>query len=355
MVRQSRKLEHIKYSLELEDGPLSNGFADFTLVHNCLPDISWNDIDITTCIAGIRLNTPVVINAITGGASDVTKVNADLAKLSHENDMAMAVGSQYAALENPEVEASYKIVRKYNPDGIIFANLGAHVSSEQAKQVIEMVGANALQLHLNAAQEIIMSEGDRDFSGYLKNISVIANKVEVPVIVKEVGCGIARKQARQLLDAGVQAIDTGGMGGTNFIAIESARNSSPVRHEFLEWGIPTAISAAEIASVLSGKEALIVSGGIRTPLEAVKAFSLGASAVGIAGLILKKLEKTGLPETSEWLCDFLTDVKRFMLLTGSKTIRELHGVPLIITGHSREWLTAREIDVVSYATRKKHG
>lgn len=355
MVRESRKLEHIKYSLELEDGPLPNGFADFTLIHNCLPDLSWKEIDISTNISGIRLNNPIIINAITGGASDVTKINADLAKLAYETDMAMAVGSQYAALENPEVESSYKIVRKYNPDGIVFANLGAHVNPKQAQRAIDMIGANAIQLHLNAAQEIIMSEGDRDFSGYLKNISLIADQINVPVIVKEVGCGIAREQARQLFDAGVKVIDTGGMGGTNFVAIESARNSSPVRHETLEWGIPTAISAVEIASVLSSKDAFVVSGGIRTPLETVKALALGASAVGIAGLILKRLKNSGLSETRNWLCEFLIDVRRFMLLTGSKTIQEIHNVPLIVTGHSREWLTARGIDIVSYAVKKEHG
>lgn len=354
-VRQSRKLEHIKYSLELEDGPAQNGFADITLIHNCLPDISWPDIDITSNIAGMRIHTPVIINAITGGAADVAKVNGDLARLACQTHSAMAVGSQYSALEKPEFAASYQIVRKYNPHGIIFANLGAHASVEEARAAIEMIGADALQIHLNVAQEAIMSEGDRDFSEYLKNIADIVNKISVPVIVKEVGFGIAKEQAELLIQTGVQAIDIGGMGGTNFIAIESARSAVPLSSDFLSWGIPTAISTVEVASVLNDQRTLIASGGIRTPLETIKALSLGASAVGMAGPVLRRLKENGLDKTYDWLNHFLIDMKRIMLVAGAKNMEELRQIPLIIAGYSREWLTAREIDITQYALRKKHG
>lgn len=355
IVRQSRKLEHIKYTMELEDGPASNGFADITLIHNCLPDISWQDIDITSNVAGLHLPTPVIINAITGGATDVAKINGDLARLACQTHSAMAVGSQYSALEKNEFIGSYQIVRKYNPDGIIFANLGAHASVEEARAAIDMIGADALQIHLNAAQEAIMPEGDRNFSGYLKNIAAIVNKVKVPVIVKEVGFGIAKEQAELLIQTGAQAIDIGGMGGTNFIAIESARRADVLSADLLSWGIPTAISTIEVASVLNGQSALIASGGIRTPLETIKALSLGASAVGLAGPVLRSLKENGFDKTCDWLNHFILDIKSIMLMSGAKRIEELQQIPLIIAGFSREWLTARKFDITQYALRIKHG
>lgn len=350
MQRQSRKLDHLKYSLLLADGPQSNCFADFTLLHNCLPDLSWDDISLAGTVADIAIEHPVIINAITGGANDVAEVNAQLAEVARWTNSVMAVGSQYAALEDPEVQHSYQIVRKLNPDGIVLANLGAHATTEQAKRAVEMVGANAIQIHLNTAQEIIMSEGDRNFSGYLHNIASIVRKANVPVIAKEVGCGIAREQARALADAGVKAIDIGGAGGTNFLAIEAARSQSSISQDMLNWGIPTAISTVEVASVVPDLD-LIVSGGIRTALDAVKSLALGGTAVGVAAPALKMLFDKGLEATVNWLQQFLADIKRYMLLVGVKHCRELTEIPIIITGYSREWLTARGIDISKYAVK----
>ncbi len=355
MQRQSRKLDHLKYSMLLTDGPLSNCFADFSLLHNCLPDLSWDDIKLDSSFAGIAIDHPVIINAITGGANDVAAVNAQLAEVARLTNSVMAVGSQYAALEDPEVQNSYQIVRKKNPNGIILANLGAHVSIEQAKRAVEMVGAQAIQIHLNSAQEIIMTEGDRNFSGYLRNIAKIACKIDIPVIAKEVGFGIAREQAQALVDAGVRAIDTGGAGGTNFLAIEAARNQLPISQDTLSWGIPTAISAVEVANVLPDGIDLIVSGGIRTALDAVKSMALGGVAVGIAAPAIKILLDKDLETTVSWLQQFLTDIKRYMLLLGIGHCRQLTETPVIITGYSRDWLTVRGIDICKYALRKNHG
>jgi isopentenyl-diphosphate delta-isomerase len=351
-VRQSRKLDHINYALKLADGPKDTGFADFTLLHNCLPEISWEEIDISSHIACIDISHPVIINAITGGTADVLDINARLAEIAAATNSVMAVGSQYAALEDSANISSFQIVRKKNPHGIIFSNLGAHVTPDEALRAIDMLESQALQLHLNPAQEIIMAEGDRDFTGYLKNIESIVKCSPVPIIIKEVGCGIAKEQARALLEAGVQAIDIGGLGGTNFIAIEAARRNIALSAEMLSWGIPTALTAVEIASILSAKQTLIVSGGIRTPLDTVKSLAIGGNAVGIAAPFLRRVNDD-LEATLMWLNDFLQDVKRFMLLTGSKNIQELREKPLIITGYSREWLASRGINIS--ALRKKHG
>ncbi|VBB06170.1 fmn-dependent dehydrogenase [Lucifera butyrica] len=354
-MRQSRKLDHLKYSLTLEDGPTPNGFSDFTLVHHALPDIASNEVDLRSRCAGLPLSHPVIINAITGGAGDVTEINGMLAELARATQTAMAVGSQFAAVECPAVEESYKVVRKNNPDGIIFANIGAHATIQEARQVVAMIEADAIQVHLNVAQEMVMLEGDRDFSHYIENIAAIVAAVKVPVIVKEVGCGISKEAAEELVRAGVKTIDVGGAGGTNFMAIESARSQTGLDSELLTWGIPTAISAVEVASILPVGADFIISGGIRTPLEAVKSLALGGAAVGMATPFIKRLQSSGLKSTVHWLEDFLAGMKRYMVLVGARTIEDLRQIPVVITGYSRDWLTAREIHIEQYATREKHG
>lgn len=354
-MRQSRKLDHLKYSLALKDGPNTSGFSDISLIHNCLPDLSWNDIDLSSSIAGITLRHPLVINAITGGANDVTSINERIAEFASLTNTAMAIGSQYAALENPEVQHSYKIVREKNPNGIIFANLGAYVTPQQAQLAVDMIDAQAIQIHLNVAQEIMMTEGDRDFKGYLANISNIVDKVNVPVIVKEVGCGIAREQAILLAKIGIKAIDVGGTGGTNFMAIEAARRQSEVNSETLSWGIPTVISAVEIISALPKCMDMMVSGGIRTSLDVVKSLALGGTATGMATPIVRMLYDKDMDYAINWFQQFLHEIQCYMLLLGAGNITQLGKTPLIISGYSKDWLIARGIDVTKYAIDRKHG
>ena len=354
MVRQSRKLDHLKIAMQLDDGPSSSAFEDMTIVPNCLPDLCCDDIELSTTVAGIYLQQPVIVNAITGGAVDVTEVNARLAEFSRITGCVMAVGSQYAALEDLTVRESYQVIRKVNPDGFVLANLGAHISLEQAQRAVDMIGACALQIHLNAAQELVMDEGDRNFTDYLNNIEKIANRLEVPVIVKEVGCGIAREQAYILSKAGIRGIDVGGSGGTNFLAIEAARSGVSLEPDALVWGIPTAISAIEVVSVLPDKIDLVVSGGIRTPLDVVKALCLGGKAVGMAAPIVRSLEEKGLDATIIWFQRFIANVKRYMLLAGAANINRLQKTPIVITGYSQQWCSVRAIDITRYAVRK-HG
>lgn len=354
-MRQTRKYDHLRYSAKLDDGPGRTGFDDFSLIHNCLPGIRSDQVELSTSLAGIRLNHPLLFNAITGGSELVTEMNGQLAEAARATGAAMAVGSQYAGLEHPDTAYSYKIVRKQNPDGVLFANLGAHVSPDQAAAAIDMIEAQALQIHLNVAQEVIMAEGERDFSGYLKNIEAIVKKVHVPVIVKEVGCGIAAEQAAKLAAIGVKAVDIGGCGGTNFIAIEAARLNRAISAELLRWGIPTAISAVEVANILPASVDMVVSGGIRTALDAVKAMAIGASSVAIASPLIKIIEQGGTIALIQWIHEFLNDIKTFMLLTGTADFYQLRQTPVVITGYSKEWLVSRGINTAKYASREKHG
>lgn len=354
-MRQSRKMDHLKYCLELPDGPSSNHFGDVSLIHNCLPNINWQDVSLNGSVCKIDFHHPIIINAITGGAEDVTAVNGSLAELAARTNSIMAVGSQYAAFECFETRNSFQIVRKKNPNGVIWANLGAHVQPEQAIEAVDMLNAQALQIHLNTAQELIMREGDRQFFGYLKNIESIISRVQVPVIVKEVGCGIAFEQAQMIAAVGASAIDIGGTGGTNFLAIEAARSQYSISHDFLNWGIPTMISTLEVLSATQGTSVdIIISGGIRTPLEAIKGLVLGGKALGIAGTILKLL-KEGVDNAESWINNFLHEMKIYMVLLGVSNLFQLCDIPAVISGHSKEWLMQRGIDTQQYALRKKHG
>ncbi len=351
MSRQSRKLEHIQYSLAMADGPVLSGFDDVSLIHNALPELDYQTLVLKVKFVGLQLNHPVIINAMTGGSSDVAVINADLARIAVATHTAMAVGSVFSALERSEYHDSYQIIRKINPDGIIFANLGAHATCEQARQAVELVGANALQIHLNPAQEIMMTEGDRAFCGYLRNIEKIVAALDVPVIVKKVGAGIAREQAVLLSETGIRGIDVGGAGGTNFVAIETARSRQKSDEELLRWGIPTVISAIEVQSVLPPTIDLMISGGVRTPLDVVKSLTLGAQVVGMAAPLLRAVTEGGTDKAGEWLNSFLDSIKKYMFLVGAANCSQLPEKPVVITGYTREWLTERNISTALFANR----
>ena len=351
MTRQSRKIDHMRQAMALTDGPVSPGFEDLTLVHSCLPETKFADVSIGTTCAGLSLPHPVIINAMTGGAAALTEVNGRLAEVAKQTGAVMAVGSQFAALEYPEVADSFKVVRKINPTGIVWANLGAYATVEEARRAVDMLEADALQIHLNAAQEISMPEGDGDFSFWLRRIEEMARNLSVPVIAKETGCGMALEQVRRLAGVGVRAVDVGGAGGTNFIAIETARTGRKLTEDLSGWGIPTAASALEAAAVLPADVDLIVSGGVRTPVDAAKCFAIGAKAVGIAAPILRLTEQQGVAVAVAWVQEYLTTIRKIAMMLGKATIAELSAQPLVIVGRTAQWLTARGISVEQYGRR----
>lgn len=340
MSRQARKLEHLWHAARTE---LANAdFGDIHLVNNCLPELDLAQLDLSSEIAGIRLKSPFFINAITGGVEDAQTVNRQLAEAARECGLAMAVGSQMAALEDPDYENTFRVVRDIYPDGIIFANIGAYATAGQALRAVDMVEANALQIHLNVPQELMMAEGDTDFRGYTRNIEQIVSKVPVPVIVKEVGFGMAKEQARILAEIGVAAIDVSGRGGTNFIQIERRRAHHKMAEDLLDWGIPTALAIMEALSGAPGLD-IIASGGLNTGLLAAKALALGACAVGIAGLAVKVLLSEGVEELVYRFRRLEQELKTVMVMTGARAVQELHRVPVVVTGMTRQWMESRDL------------
>ena len=330
--RESRKIDHIKYALHLEDGLCATGFSDIQVFHRALPQADRRDIDLSTALPGIgTLSQPLVINAITGGAEAVKAINGELAAVARETGCAMAVGSQYGAVRKGMYEDTFAIARQVNPRGMLFANVSALASSDEARRAVDMIQAQALQIHLNSAQELAMEEGDRDFSHWLEQIEAVCARSEVPVIVKETGCGMAREDARRLLDCGVSILDTGGAGGTNFPAIEGCRYPEGNR-ELSQWGIPSALSLLEVVEARGWQKGIIASGGIRTALDVFKARMLGANAVGMAGNILRLVQAGGTQEAIDWIRKLLEAVKDFYTLTGCTREDELRQVRYYFTG-----------------------
>lgn len=327
---------------KLNDGPLTTGFEDITLIHQAVSPIQLKDINSTTIFCNKQLSVPLLINAITGGPKISSNINASLARVAAKLDIGMAVGSQKLALNVPSVESTYTIARKENPHGLILANLSALSSPEDASQAVEMLSADGLQLHLNPAQELAMAEGDRDFSRVLDNIAAIVEKVPVPVVVKEVGFGLSAEAARQLFRLGVTYLDVGGQGGTNFATIERFRQGLDDQSVFELWGIPTAVSIAEVCSQRL-PVTIIASGGIRSALDGIKALALGADLIGIAGPVVKLLMDHTEEEVLNYFNRLIYDLRALMLLLGTGSLADLQNVPVVITGKTKDWLEQRGI------------
>ncbi|GEK57912.1 type 2 isopentenyl-diphosphate Delta-isomerase [Marinococcus halophilus] len=349
MSRARRKQDHIEYAL-------STGFSaessldDIQFVHQSLPDSASLYTDASVEIGGLSLSSPILINAMTGGGGDETAaVNASLAEAAAATGVAMAVGSQTSAIKNEQESYTYKIVREKNPDGVIFANTGSEVSVEQAAQAVEMIQADALQIHLNVIQELVMPEGDRDFQGALERIKRIAEGLSVPVIVKEVGFGISFETAAKLRSSGVVIIDAGGSGGTNFSMIENKRRNQPFAF-FDQWGIPTAAAIAETVHAWH-PGSVIGSGGVRHGLDIAKIIALGGSASGMAGAVLREAKNHGADGAAAFLRQTQEELKIVMTAVGAQNIEELKRAPVVLRGETAYWLKERGIDTTVYSRR----
>lgn len=333
-IRQIRKNEHIKYFLQ-SNYKNNNYFDNIILQNNSLPEINFNEINTTYNFLDKNISFPLMINAITGGTEEAAKINKSLANIARKYNIPIAVGSQSLALKSSEHHNSYKIVRNIIRNEIVISNLSARSSYEDIIKVIDMIDADAVQLHLNVPQEICMKEGDRNFKGILKNIEDIVKKLNKPVIVKEVGFGISKQTANQLINVGVEYIDIGGKGGTNFIEIEDLRNYEHNFYEFYSWGIPTAASLIQCCSINSNLN-IICSGGITKAEEIVKSLCIGANIVGISGLLLKELLSNGYESCEKLMDDIIYKTKIIMLLVGAKDINELKNIPYIVKGELKE-------------------
>ncbi|WKN28643.1 type 2 isopentenyl-diphosphate Delta-isomerase [Apilactobacillus kunkeei] len=328
-IQSHRKDEHVSLAIKFYDKNSHAGFDQLRFVHQGIPEISLDDIDTSTNIEDIKMDFPIYIEAMTGGSEYTKNLNEKLARIAKNTGIAMATGSQSVALKDSSVSSSFEVVRQTNPRGIIFSNLGASANASKAKEAVKMMNSNAIEIHINTPQEIIMPEGDRSFK-WIDNIKSVQKELNCPVIVKEVGFGMSKETIQQLVNAGVKNINISGKGGTNFSKIENYRRKKQEMDYLEDWGQTTVESLLE-AQKFKDQVNIIASGGIRTPLDAIKAIALGANSVGIAAPILYSLIKNGEEDTIEFINDFIYGIKSIMTILGVKNLSDLQSKKLILS------------------------
>ncbi|MEH2274874.1 MAG: type 2 isopentenyl-diphosphate Delta-isomerase [Nostoc sp.] len=328
---QNRKADHIRICLEedVQCDQITNGLERYRFTHSCLPELNPDDIDINTTFLGKHLGAPLLISSMTGGTEQAAIINQRLAEVAQYYKIAMGVGSQRVAVEKPQVADTFA-VRKYAPDVLLFANLGAvqlnyKYGLDECLRVVDILEADALILHINPLQECIQPKGDTNFRGLLDKISKMCIKMPVPVIAKEVGNGISAAIAEKLIAAGVAAIDVAGAGGTSWAKVESERAENPLQRRlgrtFADWGLPTAECITTIRAIAPDVP-LIASGGLRHGLDVAAAIALGADIAGLAMPFLQAAatSETAVAELAEVLIAEITTV---LFCTGNATLYQL--------------------------------
>jgi isopentenyl-diphosphate delta-isomerase len=340
MTIERRKADHIRINLDEDVGfdRLTVGFENYRFIHQALPELDLNSIDLTTRLFGKVLKAPVLISSMTGGTEQAQQINVNLAQAAQQYGVAMGLGSQRAGIAQPETANTFK-VRHIAPDILLFANVGAvqfnyGFDVEHCYEAVEMIEADALILHLNPLQEAVQPEGDVNFAGLAQKIEAVCKRLPVPVIAKEVGWGISEQAAKILADAGVSAIDVAGSGGTSWSQVEMFRAPDDLHRRiaaaFRDWGIPTTESI-QMVKRAAPHLPIIASGGIRSGIDIAKAIALGASIGGMAGPFLKAatISAEAVAETLE---ETIRVLRIAMFAAGAGDIAALQQTPLVVLG-----------------------
>ncbi len=343
----NRKRDHLRLCAEQDvEARLKTNLLDAVeLFHDSLPELCLDDVDLSTTLFGRRLQAPLLITGMTGGAEDARRINRQLATVASEFGLAMGVGSQRAMADDPGLVDTYRI-RQYAPNIPILGNLGAvqaaQMSTDAVAELCEAIDADALGIHLNPGQELIQPEGDRDFRGCLDAIARLVDELSLPVVVKETGCGLSPSVLDRLAAIGVEWVDTSGAGGTTWIGVESRRASdsaADLGELFWDWGIPT---AASIVYARRRGFRVIGSGGLRNGLHAAKAIALGADLAGMALPWLRAAHDEGIEGARRYARAATDALRTAMALTGSADLDGLRNADRLLGPRLRRWLDAGE-------------
>lgn len=294
---KDRKDEHLSVVLEerQKKSGKATGFETIDFVHCALPEMHLNDVDTHTRFLNKRISAPLLVSSMTGGPQRAAFINENLARACEAMSLPFAVGSQRVAIEEDNNGGLGRTLRSLAPSVPIVGNLGAAQLNRgfglnEARKAVDMIDADALYIHLNPLQEAVQPEGDRDWSGLFDKITGLADALDVPLAVKEVGSGISATLAKRFFDAGITIIDVAGAGGTNWAAVEAARmedaQKARLANAFSDWGIPTAL-AVEEARAACADATIIASGGIKNGIDIAKAIRLGADMAGQAAGLLQ--------------------------------------------------------------------
>ena len=326
----SRKFDHIRINLEKDvRSSLTTGLERYQFIHRALPERNLEDVDLGLSLFGRQLLAPILISSMTGGTEEAGVINRTLAIAAQKTGIAMGLGSQRAAIEQPDLAASFQ-VRAEAPDILLFANLGAvqlnyGYGFDECNRAVEMIRADALILHFNALQEAVQPEGDTRFEGLLRKIEVICRNLPVPVIAKEVGWGFSELDAQRLAEAGVAAIDVAGAGGTSWSQVEMHRATTErqarLAAAFVNWGIPTSDAILNVRHA-APNITVIASGGLRSGVDIAKCIALGATLGGMAEPFLKAASLS-LDDTIQTIDDLKRQIKVCMFSVGAGNLNEL--------------------------------
>jgi isopentenyl-diphosphate Delta-isomerase len=333
-----RKDEHLDIVLggNVAADVKTTGFEGIEFEHCALPELDMDAIDVSTTFLGRRLAAPFLISSMTGGPVKAAAINENLARAANALGIAFAVGSQRVAVETGEDGGLQKRLRELIGFRPLLANFGAAQLKggnglEMARRVVGMIDADALIIHLNPLQEAVQHGGNRDWAGLLPELEALVRALEVPVIVKEVGCGISAALARRLWDAGVGIIDVAGAGGTSWAAVEARRSPDErgrrIAETFRDWGIPTARALLGVREACPDAT-VIASGGIRTGLDAAKAIRLGADLVGQAAGVLSAALHSEDAVIAHFQ-DRITELRIACFCTGSANLDQLRRAALL--------------------------
>ena len=289
--QRDRKLEHIELSLDRRIQLDARYFDALTFEHEALPDVDLESISLDCTFLGKKLRAPLLVSCMTGGTGDAVDINRRLAEAAEHCGIALGVGSQRKAIERPETAATFH-VRHVAPTVPLLGNLGAvqlnyGFGLDECRRAVEMVEADGLALHLNPLQEALQPEGQGDFRGLMAKIGQLVDGLTVPVVAKEVGCGISGRTGRQLYEQGVRHFDAAGLGGTSWARIEAARaDDREIGELFADWGVPTPVSIRQLSAI--GDDVHVIgSGGVRSGVDVAKSIALGADLVGLAQPFLR--------------------------------------------------------------------
>jgi isopentenyl-diphosphate delta-isomerase len=313
------------------------------LVHDALPELAVDEVDVAATLLGKRLRAPLLITGMTGGTEEAAAINRELAQVAEEHGIAFGLGSQRAMQRAPALRHTFE-VRAYAPTALVLANLGlvqaTALGTAEVERLVRAVGADALCLHLNPAQELIQPGGDRDFRGGLAAITRLVRELPVPVVVKETGCGLSRRVGERLVQAGVRTVDVSGAGGTSWVKVEALRAAEAERElgaTFADWGIPTAAALLGLRGL--GLD-VIASGGVRTGLDVAKVLALGAGVAGVALPVFRAYREGGRTAAGEFIARLVAGLRTAMVLTGSRSIEVLGRTQVVLGSRLRDWLVA---------------
>lgn len=342
----SRKADHIALCADPSEKVAFKNrgtlFDDVHFIHDSLPDLALDEIDLSSDFVGKKLKAPLFISAMTGGTESAAAINKDLARLANKLGIGFGLGSQRAMLRRPDLSWTYA-VRDVAPEVVLLGNIGLvqarEMTSSQVSELAKQVGADALCVHLNPAQEVVQPEGDRDFRRGLETLERLVNELRIPVVVKETGCGLSASVARRIQEIGVEYADVSGAGGTSWVGVETLRaqgDDKALGEEFWDWGIPTAASVGMCAQ--QGLK-VVATGGLKNGMDVAKAVALGARAGGMAAQVLRAHQQGGSEGAERFLLRTIAAVRTVMLLTGSRTLAELRRGKHFIGRELAAWMT----------------